>query len=164
MKQRSLLILLLCIAMGNLFAQTTLPNNAGKLPAPKNLKPLTKPDLVITDMSVVSIDGNGIDKDWEIRLSVTIKNAGGLAAPQTTFKAMAQNAAVTSNPWKNFGTAACPKINPGQTVTTEIRFVDKQWVMHKIPRFNLMLKADASNKVVESAEDNNNSKGILIGL
>lgn len=144
------------------FAQTPqLPTGKPQLPAPKNLKVVTKPDLVITNASVVSATG-WTDK-WDIRLSVTIKNNGGLAAKTCTIKAFVQDAANASNPWKNFiDLPAVIAVNPGQSLTTEIRFLDKAWVMHKIKTINLKLKADAANVVDESNETNNESSVIQI--
>ena len=86
-----------------------------------------------------------------------------MAAAITTVRAFVQNASSSSNPWKNF--VDLPKINtinPGQSLTTEIRYLDKAWVMHKIKTINLKLKADAGSVVDESNETNNESSVIQI--
>lgn len=163
MKKRLQLSLLLCLAALMTFSQTTLPQNPGKLPAPKNLQVVAKPDLIITNVTVVSATG-GVSADWDIRLSVTVKNTGGIITPATKFKATAKSAAAGNNPWKDFGYADCPKVGPGQTITTEIRLRDNNWAMHKVPKFNLVLKADGTNLVAEGSENNNSTTGILIGL
>ena len=163
MKKRLQLSFLLCLAVVTVFSQTTLPQTTGKQPAPKNLQVLAKPDLIITNVTVVAATG-GVSAGWDIRLSVTVKNTGGIITPATKFKATAKNAAAGNHPWKDFGYADCPKVGPGQTITTEIRLRDNNWAMHKVPKFNLVLKADGTNLVTEGSENNNSTAGILIGL
>lgn len=163
MKKRLQLSLLFWLPAIIAFSQTTLPQNPGKLPAPKNLQVLARPDLVISNVTVVSATG-GLSADWDIRLSVTVKNTGGMITPATKFKATAKNAAAGNHPWKDFGYADCPKVGPGQSITTEIRLRDNNWAMHKVAKFNLVLKADGTNLVAEGSENNNSTTGILIGL
>lgn len=143
-------------------AQTPqLPAGKPQVPAPKILKVITKADLVITNVSVVS--ATGWTDRWDIRLSVTIKNNGGLATRACTIRAIAQDAGNASNPWKNFvDLPVIAVVNPGQSLTTEIRYLDKAWVMHKIKSINLKLKVDAANTVDESNETNNESTIIQI--
>ena len=133
--------------------------NTGK-PAPKNLTLLQKADLTITNISLVSATGQ--NTDWDVRLSVTVRNAGGIITSKFKIRGLAQNAASATNPWKNFGDIEFPAVGPGQSVTREIHFLDKPWVMHKIPQFNLRLKADVTNLVIESNETNNEAAPLLI--
>jgi CARDB len=135
------------------------PVNTEK-PAPKNLRLLQKADLTITQINIVSATGQ--NTDWDVRLSVTIKNSGGIITPKFKIRGFAQNAAAAANPWKNFGDIEFPAVGPGQSVTREIRFLDKPWVMHKIPQFNLRLKADGTNLISESNETNNEASPLLI--
>lgn len=138
-----------------------LPAGKPQLPAPKISTVITKPDLIITNVSLVS--ATGWTDRWEVKLSVTIKNNGSMAAPASVIKAMVQDAGAPSNPWKSFvDLPAIGVINPNQSVTTEIRFLDKAWIMHKIKTINLKLQADARNTVAESNETNNESSIIRI--
>lgn len=143
-------------------AQTPqLPNGNPQLPAPKNLKVVAPPDLSITEVRLIS--ATGWSDSWDIRLFVTIKNNGGLIAAESKVRAYVQDASGSATSWKTFvDLPKIPAINPGQSVTTEIRYFDKAWVMHKIRSINLKLKADAGSVVTESNENNNESSTLLI--
>ncbi|MFN8252010.1 MAG: CARDB domain-containing protein [Ferruginibacter sp.] len=136
------------------------PVKSGQKAIPANLKPVTKANLTITGVSVLSATG-GNDR-WDIRLAVTIKNSGGMAAPASKIKALAQNAAATSNPWKELAIFELAVLNPGAVITKEFHILDKAWVMHKIPVFNLKLLADFTNSVDESSENDNESSVIRV--
>ncbi len=132
----------------------------GQKPLPRNLKVVTKANLSISALSLLSATG-GNDR-WDIKLAVTIKNSGGLKTPECKIRAMAQNAAAASNPWKELAIFDLPALNPGGSLTREYHILDKAWIMHKIPVFNLKLEADYGNHVDESSESDNESAVIRI--
>jgi hypothetical protein len=124
----------------------------GQLPLPQ-VKPLLPADLVITGIDVVEAV---YDRNWKVKVSVTIKNQGELIAPKTILKAQAQKIIPSNSPWKDFGyTVAVIPLRPKESATKEFLFIDHENIMYKLRQFNLKLMADIRNEASESDETNN---------
>ncbi len=121
----------------------------------------SKADLVITNATLVSAVQT--NKSWQIKVRVTVKNSGQLQAAASSIQAYAQKT-TGDNSWLSLSAISFQSVAPGISVTREITFSDNNWVMNKVPRFNLKLAIDPENRIAESNESNNSFTGILIGL
>lgn len=132
------------------------------LPSPK-IQPLTQADLLITDISLVSVVVKTDTKLILVTVRVTVKNAGQTASPVSMLGASAKGQQQGSV-WMDAGnTIPIQALNGVQVCTKEVTF--------KLPaasitgrQFNFRVLADAGARVQESNENNNYSQGILIGL
>lgn len=165
MKQK-ILIITMCLMVCGFFAiSQTLQKPTGQpgqrpLPTP-TIHELGKADLTITNATLVSAVQTS--KSWQIKVRVTVKNLGQLQAAANSIQAYAQKT-TGDNSWLSLSAISFQSLAPGISVTQEISFSDDNWVMNKVPRFNLKLEIDPQNKVAESNENNNSFTGILIGL
>lgn len=132
-----------------------------QLPTPK-IAPLTKPDLQVTELRLISIVVNPTTKQSTITVSVTIKNTGQLTAAATNLKAFEQDILTGVALWKGLGAPlAVHAINGGQTLTAEYVFLESPRVIGT-SRFNFKVLADEEHSVAESNETNNTSSIITI--
>jgi hypothetical protein len=93
-------------------------------------------------------------KNWVIKVNVTVKNAGGLISASTDLKPFAKQTG--NNAWKHTGTMGILiGLRPGESVTKEYVFVDKQKLLPARAGFEFKVQADTYNKVTESNENNN---------
>lgn len=151
------IIFLLLAAVAFLIKATAqnlpLPTGKPQLPAPV-LKPVQPADLVITNISLTEAVFSNDLKNWVIKVSVTVKNAGGLMSIATDLKAFAKQ--TSNNTWKPTGTMGILiGLRPGESVTKEYVFVDKQKLLPARAGFEFKVQADSNNKVTESNENNN---------
>lgn len=131
----------------------------GQLPAPK-VKMLAKPDLFVTAINFVSLTRNG---DFAIvRVSVTIKNAGGLRVGET--KLRGERAGASSgrpDGWKRMNESLnVASIDPGKSITAEYAFRIEGPITTK--KFAIKVFVDATGIVTESNETNNYSANLII--
>lgn len=139
----------------------TLPSGSrpGQLPAPK-VKMLAAPDLFVTNISFVSLTRDG---DFaNVKVSVTIKNAGGLAVTNTKLRGeYAGASAGIPDGWKRITTLLnVAPIDPGKSVTAEYTYRIQGSITTK--RFAVKVFVDASSTITEANESNNYSRDILI--
>lgn len=131
----------------------------GQLPAPK-VKMLTKPDLFVTGISFVSLTKDGDFSN--VRVSVTIKNAGGLRVGET--KLRGENAwARDGRPvgWKRMNESLnVASIDPGKSITAEYIFRVDGFTAAK--KFAVKVFVDATRLITESNETNNYSTNLII--
>jgi subtilase family serine protease len=164
--ERKILIITMCLLVSGFFtiAQTLQKptGQPGQRPlATPNIHELGKADLVITNATLISAVQT--TKSWQVKVRVTVKNSGQLQAAASSIQAYAQKT-TGDNSWLSLSTISFQSLAPGISVTREISFSDDNWIMNKVPRFNLKLEIDPQNKVAESNENNNSFTGILIGL
>ena len=161
MKFKLMLALFLAAAPVLLQAQRDIKLKPNELPTP-HFGPISKPDLQVTSIRLVSFSITPGTKLAEIHVSATVVNRGQQTAGATQIKAFIQNIGRSENPWLTFGDPVpVPAITGGQSLTTE-------FVFHESPRVistssvNLKLAVDPANSVVESSETNNVSPSIVV--
>lgn len=126
-----------------------------ELPAPK-LKPLQPADLVIANTTLVNAVWSPDLKEWVIKVNLTIKNTGQINTTGTDLKPMVQKTGTSQ--WKHTGTnGILIGLKPGESVTKEYVFVDKQRILGRTDSFRFKVVMDPFNKVKEANENNNES-------
>ncbi len=156
--------LLLCMLAGNsqkLITPTNLPIKP-HLPSPK-IPALTKPDLEVTDIRLISDNYNSTTGVHTTTISLTIKNAGQLPAPASYFNIYCRDANNTHGAWQNYSAYQhVAGINGGASLTAQYVLIEKPKAI-KTSHFSLWAQLDISNMVQESNEMNNGSPIINVG-
>lgn len=155
--------LLLCMFAGNsqiLKTPTNLPRKP-QLPVHK-IPALTKPDLQITDISLISDNVNPTTRLHTVTVSLTIKNTGQLPAPAFYISALCLPITTDHITFRDFAAYQYhAAMNAGTSLTAEYIFVEKPAAV-KTPSFKFWVEADISHNVTESNEINNSSPIITI--
>ena len=126
-----------------------------QLPAPEKLTLLQPADLVITGMSVVNAVFNTNVKAWVIKVNITVKNTGQIITAATDLKPWIKK---STSVWKPIGSPAILiGLKPGESLTKEYVFVDKLKVLAPLDVFSFKVQVDASSKIKEGNETNNES-------
>lgn len=141
-------------------------NTSGKKNVdPARLEVVRPADLQVTELrllslryEVVTIPRGDVGSGRYViaRVSVSIKNFGGLSAPGSRMVAELKGGAVGSTWTVPQGRVEVSTVNPGQSLSTEYSFYIPSTLMEKgVVQFRV--KADFSNAVRESNETNNYS-------
>lgn len=118
-------------------------------------------DLVITEISFISIYFDVSSKTYLVKVIVVIRNAGTEASIKTKIEAYTKPSDGTGS-WKVMGNAAnIPAINPGSSYKSEFSFKESILSVGTVS-FDLRVKIDPKNMVAESDKKNNYSESILI--
>lgn len=133
------------------------------LPAPKNLKPLTPPDLRVEEFSLVSVIRDAANKKVNIQVLVRIKNFGGFRSGSSTTVAYIKSPSGTATTKTLTATLPVPDINPGASFVKVYTFREPEGSFRP-GNFDFWVKADGRNTVAESDENNNLSTIILIAV
>ncbi|MEO7048673.1 MAG: CARDB domain-containing protein [Ferruginibacter sp.] len=156
-------VLLLCMLAGNsqiLKTPTNLPRKP-QMPVHK-IPALTKPDLQITSISLISDDINPTTKLHTVTVSINIKNTGQSTAPAFYIGALCQPVTIDQSTVRDFAAYhSHTAMNGGASLTEEYIFVQKP-IAIKTASFKFWVQADVSNNVSESNEINNGSPEITI--
>jgi CARDB len=133
----------------------------GQLPAPKNLRVVTPPDLRVEELSLVSVIRDNSTKTINIQVRVQVKNYGGLYAGNSTVLAYIKAPSGTGSTKTLTESLPVNKINPRGAFIKVYTF--RQSVHSFRPGlFDFWIKADGRNAVAESDETNNNSAVLQI--
>ncbi|MBI1781392.1 MAG: hypothetical protein HYR66_08480 [Sphingobacteriales bacterium] len=131
------------------------------LPGNKTLTVVLPADLTITNITLSRAMFSADLKQWLIKVFVTVKNNGGVITPQTFIKPVIQKTGSTE--WKYIGsTDLFPAVKPGESITREYTFPDKQKIISPRDSFSFKLIIDSDNTIKEGNENNNESSAILI--
>lgn len=131
-----------------------------QLPTPK-VKPLAPADLIITNLTFVSIVFNADVKTYVVKVIASIKNEGEVPANKTQVQAFTKNASSSGN-WKVMGEKLnVPYIEAGKSFSSVYTFKGSLLDIGT-GRFDFRLKVDPGEIVMESDEFNNYSDIIII--
>ncbi|MEO5944416.1 MAG: CARDB domain-containing protein [Ferruginibacter sp.] len=159
----SISALLLYMLAGNSQILKTPTNLPGKPQLPEHKIPaLTKPDLQITNISLISDNVNPTTRLHTVTVSLTIKNTGQLNAPAFYIGAVCLPVTTDQSTIRDFAAYhSHAAMNGGVSLTEEYIFVEKPLAV-KTASFKFWVKADISHTVTESNEINNDSPQITI--
>ncbi|MEO5945241.1 MAG: CARDB domain-containing protein [Chitinophagaceae bacterium] len=160
------LFVLLCLFFGmtQINAQTPkVPTGTpGKLPLPNvNPNPLVPADLVITNLTFVSIVFNVEAKTYVVKVIATIRNNGGVQSNKTQLQAYTKTPA-GSGSWKIMGGKVnMPVLDPNKTYSSVYSFKGSVVEIGSV-LFDFRLRVDPSGLVTESNVSNNYSDILVI--
>lgn len=143
----------------------TLPVPSGtpgrpQLPTPQ-VQPLAPADLIITNLTFVSIVFNADTKTYVVKVIATIKNTGPVQSYKTQIQAHTKTPSGGGS-WKVMvGKENVPAINPGKTFSSVYSFKGSLLDIGSV-HFDFRLKVDPGEFVTESDETNNYSSILII--
>ncbi len=155
--KNAIIIIALFFCTGNVVAQNR------PLPTPKNLKPLTPPDLRVEEFSLVSVIRDAANKKVNIQVLVRIKNFGGFRSGASTAMAYMKSPSGAATTKTLTATLPVSDINPGASFVKVYTFREPE-VSFRSGNFDFWVQADGRNTVAESDENNNLSTIITIAL
>jgi CARDB len=165
---RIIILLIFFLKAAHAEAQA-LPSNTKKINEAKKsnigsekLKPLSPPDLQVTECSLVSITRNDSVKKINIQVSIKVKNTGPIKAGASTLAAYYKSPAGSGAKKQITVTLPVGDIYPNQYFSSVYIFQAPVADFRPGSHFDFWVKADARNHVEESNENNNESEVIQI--
>lgn len=155
------LIVLLVIVFGMTHINAQIPKvptgTPGKQPLPNvNPRPLVPADLVITNLTFVSIVFDVDAKTYVVKVIATIRNNGGVQSNKTMLQAYTKTPA-GSGSWKVMGGKVnMPVLDPAKTYSSVYSFKGSVLDIGSV-LFDFRLRVDPDGLVVESNVSNNYS-------